>query len=228
MAKIKYTAIVADIRGSVLGTKFSRNHSGPYIQANTGRVNPDTPDQQVARQFFAEVSQSWRDLTENERQTWNVSAPTHSWNHLSKTGRHLTGFTYFVRLNRNLLEIGSPVITTPPTVGLSIKFTAFTLSADTTGGTFDITFAPAIPGTTKIIILAAAFVSPGRSNFKGPFKKIKVLDSGDISPIDLAAAYINTFGALPPVGGKAFIRMRPVNTVSGRPGNILSAFDLAF
>jgi hypothetical protein len=115
MAIFKST-ILASIRGSINGTVFSQNKSGPYTRNRSMVVNPNSPSQQVARGALASASQAWAQLTEAQREAWrSYAAATPVTNRLGDS-IYLSGSNMFVKTNafRTLLTL--PVIEQAPVV----------------------------------------------------------------------------------------------------------------
>lgn len=226
-ALIKFTAFLADARGSVAGTVFSKNTYGAYTRTKVTPVNPSTTAQQLVRQFFAAISQAWRGITQAQRDLWNQSANNFTRNNVFGDQVALTGFNLYKRLNQNLLNVGVARIDDAPLPASVFGFSALSVIADTTMGTLEATFAPVIPAGTSVIVFATAPQSAGKQFVKSEFRQIAVLTVADLTPEDLAAAYIVKFGALPPIGSKVFIQFKPINAVTGQAGTTLQAEDIA-
>lgn len=218
---------VGDLRGSLGGTTASRNTYGSYFRRKVTPVNTNTNAQQLVRQRLATISQAWSGLTPGERTAWNEVANQFSRTNVFGDQVPLTGFNLFVKLNRNLLEIGEAQISTAPQPKAVPGFTSLGLTADTGGGTYEAAFTPAIPASIKVLVYATAPLSAGVSFVKSEFRLIDTLTTAETTPEDLAAVYIVKFGALPPVGAKSFIRFRSILIASGQPGAIIQDSDIA-
>jgi len=227
MALIKFTAFLADVRGSVAGTVFSKNTYGAYTRTKVTPINPQTAAQSAVRQFFGQLSQSWRGLTQAQRDLWNQSASNFSRNNVFGDQVNLTGFNLYKRLNQNLLNVGQAVIANAPLPSDVFGFTGSSLVANTTAGTLVLTYAPAIPAGTSVILFATAPQSAGKKFVASEYRKIDTIVAADVSPWDMATEYIAKFGALPPVGSKVFVKVKPVNDTTGQAGTALSSEDIA-
>lgn len=217
MAKILLGNMIADIRGSQGGTTFSRNTFSNYMRNKTSPVNPNTVQQQLVRSRLTAMSQSWAGITEVLRQNWIDIAPSWSLTNIFNQAINYTGFSLYGRLNRNRQEINEVLIDTAPLPTDVDSFTGIDFAVDTSGfGTIITNFAPAIAADHKVIVRATRALSPGTNFVRNEYRKIAVLDSGDLTGIDLAAFYITTFGALPPVGSKIFIDMKQVFIATGQ------------
>lgn len=228
MAKFQPGLIVGDIRGAAGNMKFNKNTFGNYIQTNVSPVNTNTVAQQLVRGRFGLSSQSWRGLTEAQRQAWIDG--TVSWTNQNVFNQEIgyTGFSLRGRLNRNRQEINEALLDDFVLPGDVDTFTSLSLVADTSGGTLEITFAPAIAADHKVIVRATAPLSAGVTFVKAEFRKIAVLDNLDVSPFDLAAFYIAVFGQLPPGDSKVFVDAKQILIANGQNSVPLKAFDIAF
>jgi hypothetical protein len=226
MAKIKYSALVADMRGKHNGSVHSKNTYGSYVRIKVTPVNPRTTFQTGVRQFLATISQTWRTLTQAQRDQWNSQANQFTRTNIFGDSSSLTGFNLYVRLNRNLQTIASSLITTPPSPSTAFGMTTLSIVADFGDQTLIATFTAAIPAGTKVVVEATPGESAGKQFVESEFRKIDVLDDADVSPADISAAYIAKYGAIPAVGKKVFVRFRPVNSTTGISGQALTTSTL--
>jgi hypothetical protein len=74
MARIQYGGGVVDMRGSVGGTTYSRNHAGAYSRARVKPVDPQTEEQMLIRGTLSSLAQHWRDLSPEDRADWALFA----------------------------------------------------------------------------------------------------------------------------------------------------------
>ena len=218
MAKIKLTAMVAEIRGKLNGTVFSRNSSGAYVRNKVTPVNPNTPFQSNVRADFTTVAQDWRDLTVAERNAWNQGVVAFSHTDIFGDNVPLSGFNLHQSLNLNLLAVGQAVITAPPLPGTVFNFTSASLAADFTLQTVTLTYAPAIPAGTSVLVKATAALSAGKSFVKSELRQIDIILAADVSPFSIETEYIAKFGAVGAVGSKLFMELRAVDDTTGQGG----------
>ncbi|MFQ5865595.1 MAG: hypothetical protein ACE5IW_10235 [bacterium] len=231
LALIKYGQIIAEARGKLAGTVFSRNTAGSYMRQKVSPIQPRTVAQQLVRALLTTVAQAWRGITEAQRLAWNTIAS--SFVNINRFGDNmpLTGFGLFSRLNRNRQEISEALLTDPPSPTDITGLTDISLVIDNAEVADDdkikVTFAPAIPADQKAVVYMTPPLSAGKNFVKSEYRKLKVLDNADISPFPLGAAYIALYGAIPAAGTKTFIQMRPIHTASGLDGVAPSASDVA-
>ena len=221
MGKVSYSALVNEVRGAIGGGVYSKNSSGNYIRSNAVPTNPKTTSQTAVRAMLASLSQAWRTLTDAQRAQLN-SAVT-NWLRTDVFGKSMTpsGFNLYMQLNLKLNAIGVASIDVPPVPQGTGVFDTFTAAIAAGAATASITFAPAIEAGTSVIIKATPGISAGRSFVSSELRQIAVLESTDVSPENIKAAYIATFGSLPGAGSKVFFSAQFVNATTGQAGQDL-------
>lgn len=227
MALIKMAHIVAEARGSIAGTVFSRNTYGAYLRQKVTPINKQSIPQQIIRQYLAQIAQAWRGLTAAQRAGWNQGAVNFTRTNIFGDNVQLTGFNLYMRLNQNLLIIGEAVIAAAPTPGSVPGFNSLAITANTTGSALTIAFADAIDSNVKVIVKATAPLSQGKDFAKSELKKMDVLTDSTTTPWDAKSSYENLFGALPPIGTKIFVEFTPVNLTTGQAGVPIKASTIA-
>jgi len=218
--------VFAEIRGQVAGLVYSRNTYGAYTRNNSSPTNPNTVAQQLVRTRFTASSQDWAGLPPLVQKSWVDGAAAWTRQNVFGLPQVLTGFNLKVGLDRNRQEINEALLTGFVLPQKLIGLSSLSVVADTTGGTMEATFTPVIPVTQKIVVTATPPQSTGKKFVKSEFRKIAVLDSTDLSPVDLAAFYIATFGTLPVVGARIFIEFKPVLIANGQAATSLKADDI--
>lgn len=113
---IRYGGPVAAGSGSAGGNTYSRNRYGAYIRARTKPVNPNSPRQQVVRNNLCWLVEQWSaNLTDMQRQLWNVYGYSVAW--VNKLGErvYIPGFNHFLRSNCAILQCGGQLVKDAPT-----------------------------------------------------------------------------------------------------------------
>jgi hypothetical protein len=101
MAKVIFTAAVADIRGKLAGSVFQRSFGGQQLRTKVSPGNPRTAAQSNLRVNMSSLSTSWGELTPAERTSWYNGA-----------GGTPFGFNMYVKRNQVLFLAGLPLIST--------------------------------------------------------------------------------------------------------------------
>lgn len=215
MAKILFTAVVADMRNSINGTTFSKNRYGAFARTKVTPVNPQTTFQQAARQALGNFSSAWRGLTDSQRQSWIDGAPNFPFTDIFGNQKILSGQALYVALNTNLLNAGQSAITTCPVpVGIS-PFTVTGLTATVTGTVLDIAVSAAtVPAGFTALIYATPLITAGRNFVKNRFRFIGTA-AAVASVIDAYALWNARFGTLT-AGMKVFVEVVIVSNTTGQ------------
>lgn len=221
MAKVLFTAVVADMRNKLNGTVFSKNRYGAYTRTKVTPVNPQTDAQQNARNNLSTHSQAWRGLTETQRNSWIDAAASFPFTDIFGNPKILSGNALYVKLNNNLVNAGGTAISTAPTPVSIPAITLLTLTA-TGVPALSLAFAPTPVATGfSMMIFATPNITPGRNFVKNEFRFIKAVAAAATTPQNLLTAYEAVFGA-PVTGNKIFVRAFLVSTVTGQAGIPLS------
>lgn len=226
MAKVKFSALISEMRGKLNGSVFSRNRGGAYLRNKVTPLNPQTIFQVGVRAFFTTITQSWRGLSAANRTAWNSIVPNFVGTDIFGDSLTPSGSNLHQKLNLNLLNIGEPVITTPPIPAPVIPFESMSIVISNGGGTVLITYSPVILATDTVLVFATPGVSPGREFVKNDYRLIGIMEAADVTPFDIAASYITKFGSLPAIGQKVFIRVKTIIKASGLQSGELSAQTL--
>lgn len=221
--KIKYSALVSDMRGKLNGSVASKNRFGSYLRNKVTPVNRKTVYQTVVRAILATVAQTWRGLTASQRSQWDGAVNSFKGTNIFGDVKVLSGFGLFTKLNANRLTIGQAQITTPPLPTDVPGVTALSATADVSDAKIILTYSPAIDAGVSVILEATAPMSAGKNFVDSEYRKIDVLLTADASPLEVQTAYIAKFGSIGVAGQKIFFRMKAVDTSSGIPGGSISA-----
>lgn len=197
---------VAEVRGSVGGTTFSRNTHGAYMRFRAVPVNPNTARQSAARQTMETLQAYYRDtLTQTERNSWiDFAALTPRKNRLGFQGLN-SAINMFIAINSIKLLAGEALVTTAPAVNGMAATPEFTLTGDTTNGLRITALSPA---------LAAGDVLQWQISPPMPFSR-KFFGSGFTSTVYTvgvaAPPYTLKAAAAVAIGQRYFVRARFVS-----------------
>ena len=219
MAKVQFSAFVTDIRNKLGGTVFSKNRAGSYVRNKVSPTNPSTISQGNSRSRFTGFSQGWRGLTSDQRSQWNDA--TTSFPKTDQFGKiyFLSGAQLYQSLNNTLQIVGTAAINVPPIPSSVAQVTSVVLTGAKGTPAVSITFAPTpVPANTAYIIFMTPGVSPGVNFVKNQYRQVTVVAAAATSPKDLLTAYQAKFGLVPAAGQKFFVKVVPVNTVTGQQG----------
>lgn len=125
--------------GSIGGTVWSHNKAGVYIRNRSIPVNPNTDRQAAVRTAVRNLSIFWdTELTQGQRDAWDVYAANVTW--LNRLGQaiNLTGLNHYVRCNTQKIISGIARDDTAPGIQ-DIGDAEDALAATASEGTQDLT-----------------------------------------------------------------------------------------
>lgn len=215
MAKIKFTAFLAEARGKLSGTVFSKNRGGNYVRTKVTPVNPQTSDQVAQRNRLSTYSQNFRALGASAIAAWNTAVANFTNTDIFGDIKTPAGINLYTRLNMNLDLAGQSAITTPPVPAGADPVIITGVTSDVSSSLFTIaSAAAAVPAGHTLIIEATPQLSPGKSFVKSEFRVIDTAAAAATFPIAAGSAYIAKFGA-PIAGQKVFCRVKTINNTTG-------------
>lgn len=215
MAKIKYSALLQEMRGKLNGSVMSRNRTSNYVRTKTTPINRNTTAQVQARQRLTTASKSWRDLTQLEIAGWNNVVSQYKRNNIFGDQFTPSGIALYNRLNLNLDNINQPRIVDAPLPTAVNPVDTLSAAAAAGAATMTLSFTPAIAVGTSVLVRATAPLSAGINFVKSQLRVITVLTSADVSPANVKAAYLAKFGSFPPAGSKVFFDVKPIDDATG-------------
>lgn len=223
MAKIKFGAIVTDIRGSIDSVTYSRSKYGAYARKKVTPINPNTAKQSVARAIFGAASSLFRSLGKATIDAWNAVAPEYSRANVFGDNLPLSGATLFTKLKTQLVNaeiVANPSPINPVTIP---QASATGVQADISNGTIIITDVSATSAGQVMVIAATTPVSAGRSFFpRSAYRNIQITPpSTALGDVDITSAYSDVFGnqlLAPNIGLKFRVRLYYVNVANGQAG----------
>ena len=191
--------------GRLGATIFSKNKSGYYEKMFIPPSQPRTDEQVQVRENFTTLSRKWATLTALQRKGWGLLTDV--------IAGSQSGFDVFMKLNRNLQDIGMAIIANAPQVILYPEQLAdFQADIVSTPGAEDITlnFTGLIAADTKVKVFASKPLQPGRKAQRTTLRQIGVIDSTFVSTDSIKDLYIAKYGSLPGAGVSAMFGIEVV------------------
>lgn len=214
MAKVKFSALISEMRNKLNGSVFSKNRGGNYLRNKVTPVNPQTARQTLVRSRLAGLASGFRALTAAQIASWNSAVGNFPYTDIFGDVKQLSGLQLYEKLNLNLLNAGQTALTSPPApVGVD-PLTSMSWTA-AQGGAKSVTFAASpVPAGHTLIIEATPSMSPGRNFVKNEFRFIQTVAAAATSPQAITTAYDLKFGDVT-TGQKAYVRAFLVNNTTG-------------
>jgi len=213
--KIKYSALVSEMRGKLNGSVASRNRGGAYLRNKVTPVNPRTTYQQTVRARITNFAQAWKGLTQGQRDSFNAAVALFAKTDIFGDLKNPSGFNLYVRLNTNLANAGQAAITAPPTSLAVASVTLQTVAIAAGAATITNTFSGAIPANTTAIFRATPGLSAGKSFVTNLLRQFFTRPPGTASPMQSGTPYIAKFGAIPAAGQVVHTEVYFINNLTG-------------
>jgi hypothetical protein len=217
--KVQFTAFMADARGKVAGSVFSKNRGGAYVRTKVTGTNPATAAQTLVRSRLALYSQGWRALTASQRAEWNAAVGNFPKTNQFGNTYLMSGQQLYQMINNNLVAVGSAAITSPPVSGAvtAMASAVVTMAKGTPAVSVAFTATP-VPAGNAYKVFATGGLSPGINFVSSKLRFIGLIAAAATSPADLLAMYTAKYGVVPAATSKVFFEFVPFNTTTGQEG----------
>jgi len=214
MARIKYSGLVDNIRGSIGGTTFQNNKHGYTIKRKPNMVHPRSPLQNARKASFVAAVKAWQQLSSAQRTDWNTWASTYPQYAKFNPTSQLTGYEVFVRNHSYIYMIGETPITAPAyvvnptdTLTFSLELSGGVLSLDSVSTTKDATF-------HVCMFISRPF--PDASNFIGTKTRYFYYFDNDDDNQNITSHYTALYGVLPSLGDRVALDYVQVSADNGQ------------
>lgn len=215
-ARIKYTALVDNIRGSIQGTTFQRNAYGYTIKGKPNMVNPNTQRQRQRKAQFSKATQLWKTLSDGERAAWDTYAATFPIPTRSNPDSYLNGFNAFARWH-GVAQLVSPTALLPDPAGDQGTVLAGTSEIRIDAGVLSYFIdSTTTEGPWDVCLFISRPLSPTQRYVKSWTRFIRSGSEALFADVDITAPYLQVYGALPVEGDLVGIRLTFINTTNGQ------------
>jgi hypothetical protein len=227
MAKIKTSALIADIKGTVGGNVFASNKGGNYVRRGKKPTNANTEKQQAVRNAFGTQSGLWRTLTDSQRRSWIEGAVNFPYTDSLGETKIYSGQQLFNKLNNNLIQYDLTTIEVCPSPQSFPTLAIAALINSATGNTLElsVTFneAESVPSDYVLVISATAPLSPGVSSpARQRFKNIVIFPSAtSTDEANIVGDYDANFNTMT-AGETIFVGVMLVNSISGEASTMVT------
>lgn len=216
MAKVKFSALISEMRNKLNGSVFSKNRAGNYLRNKVTPVNPQSSAQVAVRALLATLAATFRTLTQAQIASWNSAVSSWQTTDIFGDAKTPSGINLYTRLNMNLLGVGVAALTVPPIPSQSANPQIDGLLVDISDSDFEISSAlAAVPANHIAVIESTGPQSAGKNFVKSEFRKIHQLAAAATFPYNAWAQQVAKFGT-PVAGEKFFVRVKFVNTNTGQ------------
>lgn len=215
MARIKFTALVESIRGSIGGTTFQRNAFGFTAKSKPNMVNPNSAMQGDRKRGFQKALQTWRTLSDADRANWETYATTFPTPSQNNPAAYLNGFNLFVRWHAASFQWSENVLNNPSGAQGTVSFIEFELISE--DPVLEVVISNSLTeGPWYVLVYLTRPLSPTQRFQKSWTKLITQINEGDPITLDIAFQYNRIFGQLPIPGVPIGVDITYVNTTNGQ------------
>jgi hypothetical protein len=191
MARIKYSGLVTEIKGSIGGTTFQSSAYGYTIKNKPNMVKPQGKSQRLRQQYMSLAVRAW----EPQRLTWVAFAtkfPQYSKNNRSS---QLTGYNLFCKIHFFRFMAGQPLIPIPTSIWYGPDNLELSVTCDGHNlalvGTFDMN------NSEYFVLISISSPTKATKKYIGTNTRyLYTFTSADFSE-DMTSQYLALFGALP-------------------------------
>lgn len=113
MPKVRFSALVTDMKGKANGSVFASNAGGTYFRTNKTGGGRKSVDWATNKNKFADLSSTWRSLTQEQRDAWKDARTLYPTTNAFGQVRIPTSYELYMRLNATLQASGLPTLITP-------------------------------------------------------------------------------------------------------------------
>lgn len=205
MARIKYSALIENIRGSIAGTTFQSNKYGFTIKAKPRMTKPNSPTQNRQKAYLSTAVKAWRELTQSVRDSWDTWSSTYPSYAKNNPAAQLSGYAVYTRQQVYRLMIGSAVYTSAPsftladddTIGIALELSSGVLTLEMTSVTDDEAW--------DMLIFMSRPLSSAQMFTGTKTRLMNKFISNITQSADYTDEYESVFGILPSVGDRIVV-----------------------
>ncbi len=215
MALVKFGAGVSEMRGKEGGVIYSRNAYGSYMKAKVTPVNPSTAKQQIQRGLMGNLAQAWAGLTAGQKTSWeNLGAQVTRVNVFGDT-TYYTGFSLYMRLNRNIELVGGSAIGDAPTLDIPEPAVFTSVVPAVTGPAMALAFSPTVPAGAAMVVYATNNILTGRSYVKNYYRFVVTIAAAQTTPQAIYSDWSAYFANALVAGATIHIKLKNINLTKG-------------
>jgi len=218
MAKIQFSGLASDVRGTIGGITFSASAQGSYVRAWKQAKRPTNVLQLFQQCSYGHLSQLWRGLDPADILSWQtLSALYPKVDSLGNT-YYLNGFMMFMMCNRNLIAIGEDIIETAPDIAQNVfpdRDDEELLIVTAPGSeTYGLLYTADGVGDHTAILQCTPSISEGISK-PSAFSKLKTFSYNAASPCEFQDEFLAKFGSYTPSETSVWVKLWLVHNSAG-------------
>lgn len=206
MARIIYSGLVTEIKGSVGGTTFQSNAYGYTVKNKANIVRPNSVLQNQRKLYLSVASQKWKGLSSAQRADWVAWAAANPQYAKNNPGAVLSAFAVFVKWHVQYY-IGTGDVSflqTTPSYSFGV-IDAPSFSLDSTAGV--LLLKPDFSLEQDLLYLNIFMSQPIQTtvNFIGSRIRFIIQVTDENSNTDITNEYTAQYGRIPVEGERVFV-----------------------
>jgi len=213
MASFTPSAFLSDIRGKVGSIVFQRNGSGHIIRTVGNAVNPATTTQRTARNFLAQLYQTWLTLTTAQRADWTAFAIFANIKMRHNGTLYLNGYNTFIQINFIRLCYSQSILTTPLSSAVTPSVFSAVLEIGSSG--LQLTGSRSFVSADEFVICSLTSPLSVGSTYSNKRLRLFPCTTEDTDHVHLESLYTNIYGITPTAGMVIGVKYSSVSLVSG-------------
>lgn len=228
---MKYIPSIAfeEMSGSAKGVTAAKVRGRKYIRNRGYGGGFKSSAQGAVKAIFKQLTQSWRNLTNEQILSWNALANTQKGRSVLGTSSKISGANLYSRLNYWIVKCGGKALSSPPALVGVVSPCEAELSLSADSFTFQLPDPPAEADRAdlKLVIMASAPQSNGVTKAYSKAVMIGAPRAIVDEMIDIKTDYDAVHGAVTAAAPKVFLKYFYVNSKTGeKSGEMLSMIDL--
>jgi hypothetical protein len=186
MASIRLGPTLADARGSIGSTVFSRNKSGMYMRARVKPINPQSPLQSLVRANLATCQAYYRDtVTAIQKAVWHSEAQGATFPNRLGDMTKISAQNIFLMINSLKLEAGLSILSDCPAGPFKAIMPTTTITVVHSAGIIITAISPVIAAGAALFWYVSDRMGTQVNYFRGPYAFRGVALSSTTVPITL-------------------------------------------
>jgi hypothetical protein len=215
MARVKLSAILSEISGSVGAATFQKNQCGTILRNKPVPRTFFTQESYYSKLFVQLAQQAWAALSSSEQESWNSFLNYNPSFQRKNSNILLSGFNLFLRYNLLRQRIGQSILssfTYSPLLAVDL-----TPTIGYAGGVLYLNFTTAFRNDVSVILFK---ISPVLKNPGPSYRtKLKVLPISSFTPpgvlqYNIMSTYYDKFGVLPLAGESVLCGVTLISAVA--------------
>lgn len=193
MARATYGNIITDLKGSIGGFTFQHNGVAKIVHLKQRPRPRFSTKISVSHNDFFLLSQSWKALSRSEQAQWAAFALSYPKYDQFNKEHNMTGYNWYLSINKNLKTVGSEILRVPPTYTSPTTLTNFRFVVNGNGIYIISSSSLDITGY-NLLLFTTAPVNFSSYNIQGSYRLTKIISTNPISQVNITSDWNSVHG----------------------------------